>query len=77
MRNSKSAPTLYLCDFGFGVRRYDIANLSFHENINEKTGDFQGIGVSFPFAFLFKPGFLKFHKRLEKLLKGGDNVWRK
>jgi len=43
-------PRLYLCDFGYGILRYDIDRLSFHENI-AKDGTHEGIGLASQYDF--------------------------
>jgi hypothetical protein len=59
---------LYLCDFGFGLRRYDIGNFSIIEEI-DNTGEYKGLGLAFNFDCLAKPRFYAFYKRFLQFLK--------
>lgn len=62
-------PALYLCDFGYGIRRYDINDFSICEKVDDKTGDYKGIGLGFNFGCLMKQGFHDFYRRFQKILK--------
>ena len=43
-------PRLYLCDFGYGIQRYDIDRLALHEDI-AKDGTYEGMGLACQFDF--------------------------
>jgi len=44
------APRLYLCDFGWGIRRYDIGKVSICEEITD-DGIYKGQGWAVQFDF--------------------------
>ena len=64
---------LYLCDFGYGIRRYDIGKVSILENIAD-DGTYRGQGWAVQFDF--SSATLEFLHRLYKFMeeKGGDGI---
>jgi len=58
-------PKLYLCDFGYGILRYDIGRLSILEH-HSKEGDYTGVGWGCDFDFKL----LEFTRKMKDFLKG-------
>jgi len=56
---------LYLCDFGWGVRRYDIGKLCICEEIAD-DGVYRGLGWAVQFDFSLAT--IKFLHRLSKFM---------
>ena len=46
-------PKLYLCDFGFGIQRYDIDKISILEQIGD-DGSYKGLSLGADFDFSIK-----------------------
>ena len=57
---------LYLCDFGYGIKRYDIGKLSILENIAD-DGSYRGQGWAVQFDF--STATLEFLHKLYKFLE--------
>ena len=59
------APRLYLCDFGWGIRRYDIGKVSICEEITD-DGIYKGQGWAVQFDFSLAT--IRFLDRLSKFM---------
>jgi len=46
-------PRLYLCDFGYGIQRYDIGKIAIYEDIG-KDGSYKGLRLAGTFDFYMK-----------------------
>jgi hypothetical protein len=64
---------LYLCDFGYGIRRYDIGKLGILEDIAD-DGTYRGQGWAVQFDF--STATLGFLHRLYKFMKEKKKVRR-
>jgi len=62
MKNIK----LYLCDFGYGIRRYDIGKLSIIEDVAD-DGTYRG--QSWAVQFDFSTSTLEFLNKIDKFMK--------
>ena len=62
---------LYLCDFGYGIRRYDIGKVSILENIAD-DGTYRGQGWAVQFDF--STATLEFLHRLYRFMKEKEEV---
>jgi len=65
-------PRLYLCDFGWGIRRYDIGKVSICEELAD-DGTYRGLGWAVQFDFSLAT--IRFLHRLSKFMgkKKGDS----
>lgn len=55
---------MYLCDFGYGIMRYDIARLALNERI-AKDGTYEGQGLASEFDFRL----LEWTRKVKKFLE--------
>ncbi len=60
----RKTPALYLCDFGYGILRYDIGRIAITEKHSDQ-GDYTGNGWCCEFDFKL----LEFCRRLKEFLK--------
>ncbi len=61
---TQATPKLYLCDFGFGIQRYDIDKICITERIS-RDGIYEGNGLACEFNFRL----LEWTRRVKDFLK--------
>ena len=64
MSKTQDTPRLYLCDFGYGIQRYDIGNICLTEKISD-DGIYEGNGLACEFNFRL----LEWTRKIKKFLR--------